>query len=48
MVGELERVDEQQVVDWNRLGITLPDEDEGWYVRLAGDTAYDKLLDLRQ
>ena len=48
LVGELERVDERQVVDWDRLTITLADEDQGWYVGLAIDMAYDKLLDLRR
>ena len=27
--------------------MTLADEDEGWYQGLVGETAYDKLLDLR-
>lgn len=48
VVGQLERVDEWQVVDWDRLAMTLADEDEGWYVGLAEDTAYDKLLNLQR
>ena len=38
----------REVVDCDRLTITLADEDEGWYRDLVGEAAYDKLLDLRQ
>ena len=42
------RTDRREVVDWDRLAVTLADEDEGWYNDLVGGTAYDKLLDLRR
>ena len=46
MVSELGRVDRREVIDWDRLEVTLEDKDKGWYTNLIGDTAYDKLLDL--
>ena len=48
VIGEVRRADRREVVDWDRLATTLADEDEGWYGDLVGETAYDKLLNLRQ
>ena len=48
VVGELGRVDGREVIDWDKLAVTLADEDEGWYRDLVRETAYDKLLDLRR
>ena len=48
VIGEVRRPDRREVVDWDRLAATLTDEDERWYNDLVGETAYDKLLDLRQ
>ena len=48
VVGEVRRMDRREVVDWDRLGATLADKDEGWYGGLVGVTAYNKLLDLRR
>lgn len=47
VIGEVERNDRTEVVDWDRLAVRLADQDEGWYTDLAGQTAYDKLLNLR-
>ena len=48
VIGEVRRADRREVVDWNRLAATLTDQDERWYNDLVGETAYDKLLDLRR
>ena len=48
VVGEVERTHGREVVDWNKLAATLADKDEGWYGGLVGETAYDKLLDLKR
>ena len=48
VIGEVRRVDTREVVDWNGLAATLADQDEKWYGDLAGEIAYDKLLDLRR
>ena len=48
VIGEVRRMDTREVVDWDCLVATLADEDEKWYGGLAGETAYDKLLDLRR
>ena len=48
VVGEVGRTDRREVVDWDRLAVTLADKDEGWYGGLVGVTAYDKLPDLRR
>ena len=48
VIDEVRRADRREVVDWDRLAATLADEDEGWYRDLVGETAYDKLLDLRR
>ena len=47
VIGEVGRTDRREVVDRDRLAGTLADKDEGWYGRLVGVTAYDKLQDLR-
>ena len=47
VIDEVRRADRREVVNWDRLAATLTDEDEGWYRDLVGETAYDKLLDLR-
>ena len=47
VIGELRGTNSRKVVDWDGLVATLVDEDEGWYRDLVGETAYDKLLDLR-
>lgn len=47
VVGEVDRVDERVVIDWDRLAKTLQNEDVGWYDGLKGDKSYDYLLDLR-
>ena len=47
VIGEVRRTAEREVVDWDRLAATLAVQDEGWYRDLVGETAYDKLLDLR-
>ena len=46
VIDEVRMTDSREVVDWDRLAVTLADEDEGWYRELVGKTAYDKLLDL--
>ena len=48
VIGEVRRTAEREVVDWDRLTATLAVKDEGWYGDLLGETAYDKLLDLRR
>ena len=48
VVDELRRVDEREIIDWDKLALTLAEEDEGWYQGLVGETAYDKLLDLQR
>ena len=48
VIGELRRMDTREVVDWDRLVATLAEEDEKWYGGLSGETAYDKLLNLRR
>ena len=48
VIGEVRRTAEREVVDWDRLAATLAVKDEGWYRDLVGETAYDKLLDLRR
>ena len=48
VIGDVARADRREVIDWDRLATTLADEDEGWYDGLVGETAYDKLLDLRR
>ena len=30
MVGKLGRVNEREVIDWDKLALTLADEDKGW------------------
>ena len=46
--SEVKRMDRREVVDWDGLAATLADEDERWYGGLVGETAHDKLLDLRR
>ena len=41
-------MDTMEVVEWDGLAATLADEDEKWYGDLTGETAYDKLLNLRR
>ena len=48
VIGEVRRADRREVVDWDRLTATFTDEDERWHNDLVGETAYDKLLDLRR
>lgn len=48
VIGEVKRTDGTEVVDWDGLAATLVDEDKGWYGDLVGETAYDKVLDLRR
>ena len=48
VVDEVRKADRREVVDWDKLAATLADEDERWYGDLMGETAYDKLLDLRR
>ena len=48
VVAEVGRTDRREVVDWDRVAVTLADTEEGWYGGLVGVTAYDKLLDLRR
>ena len=48
VVGEVRRMDRREVVDWDGLTATLANEDERWYGGLVGETALDKLLDLRR
>ena len=48
VIVEVRRADRREVVDWDRLAATLADDDEGSYRDLVGETAYDKLLDLRR
>ena len=48
VIDEVRMTDRREVVDWDRLAVTLTDEDEGWYRELVEETAYDKLLDLRR
>ena len=48
VIDKVRRADRREVVDWDRLATTLADEDERWYYDLIGETAYDKLLDLRR
>ena len=46
--GEVKRTVGRDVVDWYRLATKLADEVEWWYGDLLGETAYDKLMDLRR
>lgn len=46
-MGEVARVDLREVIDWEKLAVTLLDEHKEWYGCLEGETAYHKLLDLR-
>ena len=48
VIDEVKKADRREVVDWDKLATTLTDEDERWYGDLMGETAYDKLLDLRR
>ena len=48
IIGEVRRMDTMEVVEWDGLAATLADEDEKWYGDLTGETAYDKLLNLRR
>ena len=48
VIDEVRKTDRRKVVDWDKLVVTLADKDEGWYRDLMGETAYDKLLDLRR
>ena len=48
VIDEVKEADRREVVDWDKLAATLADEDERWYGDLVGETAYDKLLDLRR
>ena len=48
VIDEVKKTDSREVVTWYKLAVTLADEDERWYGDLMGDTAYDKLLDLRR
>ena len=48
VIDEVRKADRREVVDWDKLATTLADEDEGWYRDLMGETAYDKLLDLKR
>ena len=48
VIDEVRETDRREVVDWDRLAVTLADEDEGWYRDLMGETTYDKLSDLRR
>ena len=48
VVGEVVRTDGREAIDWDDLAATLEDKGEGWYNDLRGETAYDKLLGLRQ
>ena len=48
VIEEVKKADRREVIDWDGLAATLADEDEGWYAGLMGETAYDKLLDLRR
>ena len=48
VIDEAKKADRREVIDWDGLAATLADEDEWWYADLMGETAYDKLLDLRR
>ena len=48
VIDEVKKADRREVVDWDKLAATLTDEDERWYGDLVGETAYDKLLDIRR
>ena len=48
VIDEVKKADRREVVDWDKLTTTLTDEDERGYGDLMGETAYDKLLDLRR
>ena len=48
VIDAVRETNRREVVDWDWLAVMLADEDEGWYRDLMGETAYDKLLDLRR
>ena len=48
VIGQGAGTDHREVVNWDRLAVTLTDEDEGWYNHLEGEMGYDKLLHLRR
>ena len=48
VIDEVRKADRREVVNWDKLAAMLTDEDERWYGDLMGETAYDKLLDLRR
>ena len=48
-VDALEGVaDTREAVDWDAVASTVADEDERWYGGLAGESAYERLVDFQQ
>ena len=41
-------VDSREAVDWDAVALTVADRDKEWYGDLAGDSAYERLVDFRR
>ena len=41
-------VDYREAVDWDAVGLTVADGEEGWYENLAGNSAYERLVDFQR